>query len=65
MRSNMELDFTKVEFYAIQWNRKLGFQKIKFHVRHISPNCIELNFGKIEFYFELDFEKVEFQKDAT
>ena len=52
MRSNVELVFTKVEFYAIQWNRKFGFQKIKFHVRHILPNCIELDFGKMEFYFD-------------
>ena len=61
----MELDFTKVEFYEIQWNVKLKFEKIEFHICHISLNCIELDFGKIKFYFELNFEKVKFQKDIT
>ena len=36
-------------------NVKLDFLKLEFH---IPLNCIELNFGEIEFYFEFDFEKI-------
>jgi len=38
-------------------NVKLDFLKLEFH---IPLNCIELNFDKIEFYFEFDFEKIFF-----
>ena len=39
-------------------------RKIRFHVCHISSNCIKFDFGEVEFYFELDLEKVKFQKEA-
>ena len=55
----MELNFAKVEFYTIQWNAELEFEKIEFQVWHISLNCIELNFGEIKVYFKLDFEKAK------
>ena len=55
----MKLNFAKVEFYTIQWNAELEFEKIEFQVWHISLNCIELDFGEIEVYFKLDFEKVK------
>ena len=55
----MKLNFAKVEFYTIQWNAELEFEKIEFQVWHISLNCIELNFGEIKVYFKLDFEKAK------
>ena len=58
----MELNFAKIEFYAIQQNVKLEFEKIEFQVCHLSLNCIKLDFGEIQFYFELDFEKAKFKK---
>ena len=51
----MELNFAKVEFYAIQKNIELEFEKIEFHICHILLNCIDFNFVKIEYYFELNF----------
>ena len=60
LSSNVELNFAKV--YEIQYKVELEFQKIEFHICHISLNCIELDFGDINFYFELDFKKIEFQK---
>jgi len=40
-------------------NAELEFEKIEFQVWHILLNCIELDFGKIEVYFKLDFKKVK------
>ena len=37
--------------------------KVELDFCHIWQNCIEHDFSEIEFYFELDFEKVKFQKD--
>ena len=55
----MKLNFAKVEFYTIQWNAELEFEKIEFQVWHIPLNCIELDFGEIKVYFKHDFEKAK------
>ena len=58
----MEFNFVKIEFYATQENIELELEKIEFHACHILLNCTDFNFVKIEYCFELDFEKVKFQK---